>query len=31
MFQIIGKEALNETVVKMTILAPAVGASARPR
>ncbi len=29
MFQIIGKEALNETVVKMTILAPAVAAKAQ--
>jgi len=29
MFQIIGKEALNETVVKMTILAPTVAAKAQ--
>lgn len=29
MFQIIGKEALTETVVKMTILAPAVAAKAQ--
>ena len=29
MFQIIGKEALNETVVKMTILAPVVAAKAQ--
>ena len=29
MFKIIGKEALNETVVKMTVLAPAVAAKAQ--
>lgn len=29
MFKIVGKEALNETVVKMTILAPAVAAKAQ--
>lgn len=29
MFKIVGKEALNETVVKMTVLAPAVAAKAQ--